>query len=276
MRAYLAIFMLVISGFFNILHAQPLNKKFIVAQTMSYKNGVDVSEFGVLRNPIIYEAELIPSQTSDQMIGVTELKDLMNKVKTGPLPLVIDIERWYLYANTDAERSKNRDKLIKALDNIRAARPGIKLGYYGVVPARVYFPLIDESKKLEKQRWEKLNDQAAKDFVSHVDAIFPSLYTLYDDQNGWKSYAEQTLQDAKKFGKPVYCYLWPQYHSSNEKLRGQYLSAEYWGMELETCYKYADGIVIWNHEPQKYWDSNAEWWQQTLKFLKSHSIKSPS
>ncbi|QSI32794.1 hypothetical protein GNX71_25760 [Variovorax sp. RKNM96] len=273
MKNHLVIFMLMAVGASSPLHAQSSKKSFIVTQTMSYKGGVDVSEFGVLRSPIIYEASLLPSKVSDQMVEGGELKDLIDGVKIGPVPLVIDIERWPLYTNTENERSKNREKLIKVLDSIRAVRPGIKLGYYSLVPARVYFPLIDQTKGVQKQMWKKSNDQALDDFVSHVDAIFPSLYTLYDDQDGWEKYAEQTLQDARRFGKPVYCYLWPQYHSSNQQLRGEYLSAKYWGLELETCYKYADGVVIWNHEPEKKWDPNVEWWQQTLKFLKSHSIK---
>ena len=240
---------------------------------MHYKGGVDVSSFGVPRNPLIYEAFLLPSKTSDRIIEGDSLKKMLDELGEGPLPTVIDIERWSIYTDNDVEREKNREKLVKVVKDIRAARPGIKLGYYGLAPARTYWPLVDDSKKADKQKWEYFNAKAVNDFVPYVDALFPSLYTLYGDQDGWKTYAEQTLQVAKKFGKPVYCYLWPQYNSGNSLLSGKYLPAEYWNLELETCYKYADGIVIWNHEPKKEWDPNAEWWQQTLKFLKSHSIK---
>ncbi|MDQ0042709.1 hypothetical protein [Variovorax boronicumulans] len=253
--------------------AQQQRKPFVLAQSMYYKSGVDVSSFGVPRNPLIYEAMLLPSKTSDQMIEGDALKKFLEGLEPGPFPTVIDIERWNLYTDNEGERAKSREKFLDVAKNIRAAKPGIKLGYYGLVPTRTYWPLVDSSKKNDRQKWENQNKRAMDDFVPHVDAIFPSLYTLYGDKDGWKSYAEETLRVARQFGKPVYCYLWPQFNSGNPLLAGKYLPAEYWRLELETCYKYADGVVIWNHEPKKDWDPSAEWWQETLKFLNAHSIK---
>ena len=128
---------------------------------------------------------------------------------------------------------------------------------------------MDTRQQQKKREWEKLNQKALSDFVPHVDAIFPSLYTFYDDSNGWEVYARQTLQAARGFNKPVYCYLWPQYHDSNKKLIGKYMSVKHWRIELETCRKYSDGIVIWNYEPDHNWDPDAPWWKETLNFLKT-------
>ena len=108
---------------------------------------------------------------------------------------------------------------------------------------------------------------AKNDFAPHVDAIFPSLYTFYEDQNGWETYARETLQAARQFNKPVYAFIWPKYHPSNKTLKGQYIPRECWRLELNTCRKYCDGVVIWNHEPEKNWDPAAPWWQETLAFL---------
>ncbi|SDH43599.1 hypothetical protein [Variovorax sp. OV700] len=273
MKFYITLLMSVCFFGANSASAQSSSKPFLVVQSMTYKGGVDVSSFGVPRNPLIYESMLLPSKTSDQMIEGEALKNLLDGLGSGPLPTVIDIERWHLYTDNEDERSKSREKYLNVVRNIRAARPGIKLGYYGVVPTRTYWPLLDAGRKSERQKWENLNSRAAQDFVPHVDAIFPSLYTLYGNQEGWRIYAEETLRVAKRFGKPVYCYLWPQFNSGNPLLGGKYLPADYWMLELETCYKHSDGIVIWNHEPQKNWDPDAEWWQQTLKFLESKSIK---
>lgn len=126
-----------------------------------------------------------------------------------------------------------------------------RLGYYGVVTTRTYWPLLDAGRKAARQKWENLNDRAAYDLVPHVDAIFPSLYTLYGDPEGWRIYAEETLRVAKNFGKPLYFCLWPQFNSGNALLGGRYLPADYWMLEFEACYKHADGTAIWNHEPKK-------------------------
>jgi hypothetical protein len=272
MRVYLAAFILALLGASSGSHAQPASKSFIVTHSMNYKNAVDLSAYGVPKSPMIYEALLFPSRKSDEIIEGEELKRVINGIKLGPLPLIIDIERWSIYSDNEDARGKSREKFLKVLESIRAARPGIKVGYYDVVPVMRYWPVVDVARKSEKRSWENLNKRAAEDFVPHVDAIFPSLYTLYGDQQGWKAYAEETLRVTKSFGKPVYCFLWPKYQGGDRELTGKYLSAEYWNLELETCYKYADGIVIWNHEPNKEWDPNTEWWQQTLKFMKAHSL----
>lgn len=256
----------------NGSHAQPASKPFIVTHSMFYKNGLNLSAYGVPRSPVIFESALFPSRASDQMIEDANLKKMINGVALGPLPLIVDIERWSIYSENEEERERGREKFLKVLEKIRAARPEIKLGYYDVVPVMRYWPVIDVTRKAEKQKWENLNKRAFEDFVPHLDAIFPSLYTLYGDQKGWRNYAEETLRVTRSFGKPVYCFLWPKYNGGDRELSGRYLSAEYWNLELETCYKYADGIVIWNHEPTKEWDPNAEWWQQTLKFMKTHSL----
>lgn len=256
----------------NPVWAQLSKSKFVVVQSMHYKGGVDVSEFGVVRNPIIYESSLLPSKASDQLVRGADFDALVAGLEKGPLPTVIDIERWSIYTESEIDRTKNKEKFLEVLKRIHGARPEILLGFYGVIPERTYWPIVDKNKIEERKKWARLNDKAVSDFAQYVDAIYPSLYTFYEDQAGWRIYAEETLKAARKFGKPVYCYLWPQYHSSNLKLHGEYLPVAYWQMELETCYQHSDGIVIWNYEPDAPWNPHAPWWQQTLKFLNAHGL----
>ncbi|MDO9084545.1 MAG: hypothetical protein Q7U56_14825, partial [Humidesulfovibrio sp.] len=103
-----------------------------------------------------------------------------------------------------------------------------------------------------------------------VDIIFPSLYTFYDDPAGWKKYAIATIQEAKRYGKPVYPFLWYQYHDSNKLLGGKPIPAAIWRMQLETCLKYADGVVIWGGY-KELWSEEAAWWQETKTFMNALS-----
>jgi hypothetical protein len=50
-------------------------------------------------------------------------------------------------------------------------------------------------------------------------------------------------------GKPVYFYLWPQYHDGTS-MQFQFIDGAYWKLELETPYHYANGIVLWS--PSRY------------------------
>jgi hypothetical protein len=246
--------------------------RFIVTHAMTYnKGGVDLTPFGVLKTPVIYESSLLPSRTSDNLRSEPALQAFAANLKPGPLPTVIDIERWSIYTTNEAVRAESLRKFLLAVDSLRKARPDLKFGYYGVVPERVYFPLVrpkkPESTRDAKAEWEAFNQRANTDFVPHVDAIFPSLYTFYEDQKGWETYARETLRAARQFKKPVYVFLWPQFHSKTEKLKGKYLPGDYWRMELEVCRELADGIIIWNHEREQPWDPEAPWWKETVAFL---------
>jgi hypothetical protein len=223
------------------------------------------------KTPVIYESSLLPSKAKDDMITDSALATLAAKLKRGPLPTVIDIERWTIYTTNETKRAENLRKFLLAVDSLKRARPDLRFGYYGTVPERVYFPLV-RAKKADSPRdaraeWEAFNARAMTDFVPHVDAIFPSLYTFYEDQKGWETYARETLIAARQFKKPVYVFLWPQFHSKTEQLKGKYLPGDYWKLELETCRKYADGIIIWNHERERPWDPAALWWKATEVFL---------
>jgi hypothetical protein len=112
------------------------------------------------------------------------------------------------------------------------------------------------------------NDQL-RSLAGAVDVFFPSLYTFYPDQAGWKKYAIAQIEEARRYGggKPIYVFLWPQYHESNRILGGSYLPADYWLLELETAREYADGIVLWSGSSK--WDEDAPWWKVTKEFVKN-------
>ncbi len=114
-------------------------------------------------------------------------------------------------------------------------------------------------------------DDELRPLARKVDILFPSLYTYYDDVEGWRTYARITLEEARRFGKPVYAFLWPEFHDSNEKLKGHYLPVDFWRMEMELCYELADGIVIWGGWQQT-WDDHAPWWIETKAFLAEHGM----
>ncbi|WP_423708682.1 hypothetical protein [Undibacterium sp. WLX3042] len=242
---------------------------FIVTQSLNYKNKVDLSEFGVPYTPILYESSILPSVKSDQMVSDQELRTLLEQTPASKLPIVIDIERW---PAKFGDVGGNKSSLAKATDviqKLKSLKRDLKFGYYGVAPMQTYWPLVNPRQADQHQKWREYNELVKTDFAPFVDAIYPSLYTFYEDQNGWKTYAVETLRHARKFNKPVYCFLWPKYHESNRRLKDSYIPADYWRMELETCKANADGMVIWNYEPKKEWDPNADWWKETLKFLKT-------
>jgi hypothetical protein len=178
----------------------------------------------------------------------------------------LDVEQWRVFEQPDAVIEENIAKFIQLADVVRAAQPNLKFGYYGVMPEIAYWPIVRPVGD-QLNAWRRSN-RRTQEIARHVDVIFPSLYTFYMDPAGWELYARETLTEAKTYGKPVYAFLWPEFHNSNKLLGGQTVPREFWRKQLEFCRLNADGIVIWGGWQER-WDENAEWWQETKRFLQS-------
>jgi hypothetical protein len=184
--------------------------------------------------------------------------------------LYLDIEHWPTEAGmegaTPQDVAATVGKLVRIADWIHDEQPGVRLGFYGVPPLRDYWRCIKPEASPERQAWRRGNE-ALSEVARHVDVLYPSLYTFYDDRPGWEKYATGNLAEARRYGKLVYAFLMPYYHESTKApYSKQPIEGPFWRLQLETCYRHADGIVIWGGY-QMLWDQNAEWWQETLKFL---------
>lgn len=182
--------------------------------------------------------------------------------------LAIDIESWPLEG---PDQVSTIAKYQETLGAFKKADPNVKLGLYGVLPIRDHWRAIGHQGAVALDDWKLQNTKIASSLVPYVDELFPSLYTFYGDKDAWVAYAQANIAEARRIsqGKPVYCFLWPQFHKTLAFLPG-----DFWYLQLETCRKLADGIVIWGtissgpvFGPGK-WDEKAEWWQATLRFLR--------
>ena len=178
----------------------------------------------------------------------------------------LDVEQWRVFGQPDAVVDANVEKFIRMADAVRTAQPDLKFGFYGVMPEIVYWPIVRPVGD-QLNAWRRGN-RRTREIARHVDVIFPSLYTFYMDPDGWETYARETLKEARTYGKPVYAFLWPEFHNSNKLLGGQNVPREFWRKQLEFCRTHADGIVIWGGWQER-WNEDAGWWQETRLFLKS-------
>ncbi|MCE7886472.1 MAG: hypothetical protein DYH13_03090 [Alphaproteobacteria bacterium PRO2] len=162
----------------------------------------------------------------DGSINVAYFKTMLASVPVGTT-LVLDIEHWHLRTSQTYQQNQDSiDKYIAVAEIVNEVRPDLEFGFYGVMPVRDYWtPVLNNPANMAA--WQALNDQAGQ-IAEHVDMIFPSIYTFYDDLAGWKKYAEANLLEALQHGKPVYPYMWSQYHDSNQALGGQKLPLEDW------------------------------------------------
>lgn len=213
-------------------------------------------------------------RTKENIIEPEYLREVARKLPKSSIPYILDIEIWDVHTGDDTQANKNIDKYILVIDTMKKARPDLKFGYYGVLPNRDYWsPVSNDPQKLAE--WNHINGRL-KRLAQHVDVICPSLYTFYNDPVGWRKYALETLKRARAYGKPVYPFLWPQYHNSNRLLGGEFVSDKFWKEQLALVYTQSDGIIIWggynldksNYGPMQ-WNDNAPWWQTTKAFIEN-------
>ena len=176
----------------------------------------------------------------------------------------LDYEIWPTFHASETEISENIAKLSRVLEIAHETVPSAKFGFYDVIPCWNYWDLV-KNDQVKKKQWTDCNARI-NSLAQHVDIVMPSLYTFYNDPQGWDVYAAALMEAAHGYGKPVYVFLWPEFHVSNRLLKGKNIPGNFWRHELEFCKARADGIVIWGGY-QEQWNENAEWWLETKGFL---------
>jgi hypothetical protein len=251
-------------------------KAFPVFDATGIANKPDLTPFGlkpitVAYPPLIW-ASWTASSSSDKekMPDKAKIAAIAQRAQQSSGILVFDIEHWPLSGDPTAVAQS-----VKQLETVfqwaKTPVPGLKAGFYGAIPQREYWaPNLVMTNPEKMRAWQQTNTGLSS-LGKMVDIVFPSVYTFYDDKAGWQKYAIAQIQEARRVapGKPVYVFLWPQFHMSNRAKGGQFLPADYWTLELQTAKQYADGAVIWCCTGYPKWDDNAPWWKATITFLKS-------
>jgi hypothetical protein len=250
-------------------------KPFLVFDGTLYADKPDLSLYGIEPITMTYVRQFGNGWHKDasRLPDKGTVQTLAREAQAKASPVVIDIEHWPLHGDLNQIRD-SLSKYMTVLQWYKEAAPGLSVGYYGTPPVRDYWRAITPPTSKERQSLSDENDRL-QPLAGTVDILFPSLYTFYNDQGGWVRYAYGQIAEARRCanGKPVYVFLWPQYHNSNRNLARTYLPADYWRLELETAKQYADGIVLWggwgdNNRPAK-WEEEAIWWKVTKDFMRT-------
>jgi hypothetical protein len=242
-------------------------REFLIFDATFYKQKPDLTRYGLRPVSMVIKAMMWATGSDGANLPDRDLvRKVAVQVSKSTRIAVLDIEHWPL-AGDPALVEESIRKYETLIQWFKEAAPAVKVGYYGVVPLRNYWDAIQPIDSPKYIAWQKSNDRMAS-IARLVDILFPSVYTFYEDQNGWSKYAVQQIREARRIGgdKPVYVFLWEEYHPSDRSLAGTHLPPDYWRMELETAWKYADGVVIWGGWSET-WDEAAPWWLETKSFL---------
>lgn len=258
-----------------VVHAQALSnqKSFTVFDGTLYAGKPDLSVHGIRPVSIAYTGQFGGQwyKNSDILPDKRLVQKLAQEAQAKNYPVVIDIEHWPLTGDPSLVRA-SVSKYMTVLQWFKEAAPGLAVGYYGAPPIRDYWKSLKSPMSKEWASFARENDQL-RPLAGAADILFPSLYTVYTDRGGWVRYAYAQIAEARRLanGKPVYVFLWPQYHDSNPSLAWANLPTDFWRLQLQMAKQYADGIVIWGGwgpKGQVKWDDNAAWWKVTKEFMK--------
>ncbi len=239
------------------------------------KNAID---YGIERIEVVYAVgiwmnqqhlndEPPTSELFNHSVNIIRSRKDFSSIKL----ICLDIEHW----PTDEENlnllSKNINKYIDTYNLYKTEFEHHAIGFYGMLPLRNYYAAISRDTSKKMLDWREKNSKLMS-LAKHVDIIYPSLYTFTSDQNDWVKYAINTITEAKKYGKPVYPFIWPQYHDSVRLRRLDYISDEFWMLQLKTIAQYADGVVIWggwdlDKNMRMTWNEDQEWWIVLKNYL---------
>lgn len=266
-----AIIMLSVWSAIGMMPAQAgENGCFRIFDATGFKLKPDLKRFGIETAAVIYTPQHYwPDPAKRQQLPDRSLVELTVRRRVardrGPPLLIMDLEHWP-NVGSDEVVAATVSKYIALVEWTKASAGHSAVGYYGVPPLRDYWRAIKGPQSTEFRAWQAENDRFAE-LAKAVDVLMPSLYTFYDDVEGWKRYAAANIREARRLAgdKPVYPFIWPQYHDSNATLGGQPVPATVWLEQLQTLAKLADGAIIWSGPG--WWDDKAPWWLATQAFI---------
>lgn len=135
------------------------------------------------------------------------------------------------------------DKWIELINIAKSNTINCKIGTYATLPIRDYWtPVNNITSKMTD--WKLANDMLIP-LGNVIDVAFPSIYTFYTNQKGWITYATQNIIEAKKYGKPVFPFLMPIFHTSAMP-PDTIIPDDYISIQIQKCINDADGLVMWS------------------------------
>ena len=214
-----------------------------------------------------------PGWTDPQGMPTAEWYDAVAATVQAPRNIVlVDQELWP--NSTQAERQATASKFVTLSNELKARKPGWKLGWYDAPVKRDFWRAVGVHGPSAYQAWKNENTDRGAIFAPFVDVHCPSLYFFYTRDTGSATcdmaaqYVVENLREVKRvrrvYGKlesPIYPYIWYRKHDDSRDL-----DADVWETIVRTVLEEADGLVLWGGFKTTAptgplpWDENAPWW----------------
>lgn len=241
---------------------------------MMHAKKPDLRRYGIEPLHIVYESWIWNrSDPVDSLPDAAKLREQVKRAALARRMLVLDVERWAVDDRaSDVQFAEHAARLLQIASDVRKYDSSVRVGYFGLFPDTYQrAALQDPSARLHRQ-WLQTNERASA--LAHgMDVTLPELYTYTESESNWVKSAKLHIAQARKYMKPVYVFLWPQYAATTANARKDtFIPVSFWTAQLQTACTYADGVVIWGGwDPDKSqpaeWSSAEPWWRATTEYL---------
>jgi hypothetical protein len=215
----------------------------------------DATFFASRPQPIAAGVESIYMEYSGQVDNEAWARQEARTVAATGQMLCLDLENLPLDIRIDAGSAVDDSvaRFNRLLGWMHDERPGLKIGFYGNMPRPAPDDLNDPVKL---RQWRDADDYLIQRLAPSVDFICPCFYASPgEDTSQWGVDAAATLDEARRYDKPMYVFLWMDYDSTGN----QFLSADEWRMEMGLVRSMADGVVLWGGEHHAWADVAPTW-----------------
>src|SRR5262245_16437165 len=160
------------------------HETFDVYDSLLFIGKPDLSPYGLKRSRTVYEAELWPpkrSVTPNEAVVRSRADAVLAEGVTAEVPVILDVEQYSVDvrldpSHIDADTSTvdaNILKLEQIIGWFKDEAPALKVGFYDLAPIVMRHQPTNDN---ELAIWKTANSYLMP-FVTHVDALYPSLYT---------------------------------------------------------------------------------------------------
>jgi hypothetical protein len=221
-----------------------------------FQNRPDPVAPGIETLQVAYQSEFYDWKGQ---LNKTQVQDLARRARDAGRVLAIDIEGWHVdkryFPLTEVDKSISDFNMIFSW--IRQAAAGVKFGVINLVPT---WPPNNPNDPAQMSAWRDADDYLWSR-LSPQDYVFTGLYAHDPDPLVWENFVEPMLNEARRFGKPVYHFM-----SMQSDWTGQLLSPGYNRLMLAATRRLADGAVMWGGSGMT-WDASAPWFKGVQDFL---------
>jgi hypothetical protein len=261
----------------------PRHETFGLYDSLLFIGKPDLSPYGFKRSRTVYQNELWPPKadytTPNEAAVRSKARAVLAEGVTAAVPVILDVEQYSVDVRLDISHinpdtsavDSNILKLEQIIGWFKNEAPMLQVGFFDAAAPLVGLPVTGQqpANDAEVAIWKRANSYLIP-FATHVDALYPSLYTVDTDPAKWVASAQSRISEAKRIGagRPVRPFVWPQYHDvMRSPLAGTYIDYDYWRLQLTTIRDAgASGIVFWGGY-QTLWDETQGWWHATLDFI---------